>query len=767
MKLARVLGFIAAVSLACADGPAGPGDGQPAALAVTSTGVGPVSIGDEVQLVAELRDADGRMVAGAAVSWTSSDPGVATVSAEGVVTAKSPGTADIMAVAGGASATVRFSVTNSDRDVLVAFYNATDGPNWVDNTNWLTDAPLDDWHGVRTDAAGRVSVLSLRRNQLTGEIPAELGDLANLEYLYLDGNQLTGQIPAELGGLANLESLYLYRNQLTGEIPAELGGLANLESLYLLGNQLTGQIPAELGGLANLEYLYLFANQLTGQIPAELGGLANLESLRLDANQLTGQIPAELGDLANLESLRLDDNVGLTGALPLALASLSILEVFWYQGTGLCVPADESFRAWLSSIASHRGHRGTGVDCPEGGGARTYQAGETIATLPTGFWTPDVSSGASFQFSGGQVTIRFSDGGHVEEAGIRYTCRASGGCRIAGRVVAQGTIEASSGGGDGNRSPAAAVFIPARSVNAGGSVTLDASSYFSDPDGDALTYVASSSNAGVAMASVSGSTVTVTGVAEGSATIAITARDPGGLTATQWTPVTVSSGTSQSDREILEALYHATGGASWTNSVNWLTGADLGDWTGVNTDADGRVTYLNLQRNQLTGEIPAELGGLANLESLWLNRNQLTGEIPAELGGLANLERLNLRENQLTGEIPAELGGLANLEGLYLSGNRLTGEIPAELGGLANLEHLHLSENQLTGEIPAELGGLANLEYLGLSNNQLTGEIPGDFLQLGSLDWFDFHDNDGLCAPTTSAFTAWLGGINNWNGPRC
>ena len=44
---------------------------------------------------------------------------------------------------------------------------------------------------------------------MTGAIPAELGNLANLEELTLDDNQLTGAIPAELGNLANLEELTL------------------------------------------------------------------------------------------------------------------------------------------------------------------------------------------------------------------------------------------------------------------------------------------------------------------------------------------------------------------------------------------------------------------------------------------------------------------------------------------------------------------------------------------------------------------------------
>ena len=165
-------------------------------------------------------------------------------------------------------------------------------------------------------------MLSLSDNQLTGEIPTELGDLANLEELYLWGNQLTGEIPTELGSLANLTGLSLSDNQLTGEIPTELGDLANLEELYLWGNQLTGEIPAELGSLANLTGLWLSDNQLSGEIPSELGSLTNLTRLRLQDNELTGEIPSELGSLANLEVLLLARNQ-LTGCIPAGLLGMA------------------------------------------------------------------------------------------------------------------------------------------------------------------------------------------------------------------------------------------------------------------------------------------------------------------------------------------------------------------------------------------------------------------------------------------------------------
>ena len=158
-----------------------------------------------------------------------------------------------------------------DEAALIALYNATDGPNWGNDTNWLTDAPLGDWTGV-----------SANRITSNDRVVGECGTV-----LRLDNNQLSGEMPAELGNLLSLERLSLNDNQLSGEIPAELGNLLNLQRLELDGNRLSGEIPAELGSLPNLDYLYLADNRLSGGIPIELGTIPNL---RLDGNQLGGRI---------------------------------------------------------------------------------------------------------------------------------------------------------------------------------------------------------------------------------------------------------------------------------------------------------------------------------------------------------------------------------------------------------------------------------------------------------------------------------------------
>ena len=169
--------------------------------------------------------------------------------------------------------------SETDREALIALYNATGGPDWRYSNHWLSDVPISEWEGVIIDDNGRVTELFLGGNQLSGEIPPELGILANLTRLHLDGNQLSGEIPPELANLANLKYLDLGGNQLSGEIPAELDNLANLIDLALNDNQLSGEIPAELGDLASVTRLALSYNQLSGRIPPELGNLANVSGV--------------------------------------------------------------------------------------------------------------------------------------------------------------------------------------------------------------------------------------------------------------------------------------------------------------------------------------------------------------------------------------------------------------------------------------------------------------------------------------------------------
>jgi Leucine-rich repeat (LRR) protein len=266
---------------------------------------------------------------------------------------------------------VNAQIDMQDSLALVDFYDSTDGPNWKNNSNWLTVEPVANWYGISIKD-NRVVQVDLEYNHLKGMIPCSIVNLSGLKQLTLYGNQLHGSIPACLGNMVHLESLGLFGNNLSGVIPPELGNLVNLIALDLgsnnLGgsiplfeklvhlnrinlsfNHLTGKIPssfAELPELGSIDlsqnklhgtipefgsvckYFYgdldLSYNQLNGKIPRSLGNIIFLQyaELILSHNQLTGNIPAALGNLS-VGSLRLDHNL-LSGEVPLALHNIHI-----------------------------------------------------------------------------------------------------------------------------------------------------------------------------------------------------------------------------------------------------------------------------------------------------------------------------------------------------------------------------------------------------------------------------------------------------------
>ena len=337
---------------------------------------------------------------------------------------------------------------------------------------------------------------------------------------------------------------------------------------------------------------------------------------------------------------------------------------------------------------------------------------------------------AGVSVSGSTVTIRAVATG---SATITITAWDPGG--LTATQTARVTVT------QANRAPRPVGTIPAQTLAPGGTATINASTYFTDPDGDALTYAATTSDATVASASVSGSIVTVTALATGSATATVTARDPQGLEAQQSFLVTV---TASADRQALVAFFEAAGGENWSRNDNWLTDAPLKDWYGVRVNRAGRVVSLDLAINNLRGRISPEIGNLSELVTLNLRRNWrpgpaeigLTGPIPTELGNLSKLNDIVLSSNELTGPIPSELGELANLARLDLGWNDLTGTIPDDIGRLTNLTDLDLAQNNLTGTIPPWIADLVSLTDLNLHGNGLRGEIPSALanLSLSSLD---------------------------------
>ncbi len=104
----------------------------------------------------------------------------------------------------------------------------------------------------------------------------KLYPLLSVLFLFYWGCEYIDTTPTEVTlwgvvySVEDTDSLDLGSNQLTGEIPPEIGNLTNLTYLSLSGNQLTGSIPPEIGNMTSLSYLWLGGNQLTGEIPESI-----------------------------------------------------------------------------------------------------------------------------------------------------------------------------------------------------------------------------------------------------------------------------------------------------------------------------------------------------------------------------------------------------------------------------------------------------------------------------------------------------------------
>ncbi|KAG6421462.1 hypothetical protein SASPL_118015 [Salvia splendens] len=151
------------------------------------------------------------------------------------------------------------------------------------------------------------------------------------------------------------------------------------------------------------------------------------------------------------------------------------------------------------------------------------------------------------------------------------------------------------------------------------------------------------------------------------------------------------------------------------------------------------LTILNLTSNLFTGTVSKEIGKLKHLEQLSLSFNFFT-TILTPFENLSSLGLVDLSHNNLSGQIPEELGNLAGLCFLFLNNNLLSGEIPPSLGSCTALQALDLSYNQLTGDVPPELSGFHEMRrFMNLSHNQLKGAM--ELSKLSAVEEIDLSSN--------------------------
>uniref|UniRef100_A0A7N2LF11 non-specific serine/threonine protein kinase n=1 Tax=Quercus lobata TaxID=97700 RepID=A0A7N2LF11_QUELO len=207
-------------------------------------------------------------------------------------------------------------INETDRLALLEFKaKITDDPLQV-MSSWNDSIHFCQWQGFTCGRRHqRVIVLDLRsskldNNKISGKIPTGIGNLTNLERLYmsnntlsvnslsfspididLSGNKFTGVLLMEIGNLKDLEHFDISENMLFGEIPTSLGSCVKLEFLAMRRNFFKGVIPSSLESLRGLETLELSNNNFFGNIPRFLEHFDFLQLLNLSYNQFEGEVP--------------------------------------------------------------------------------------------------------------------------------------------------------------------------------------------------------------------------------------------------------------------------------------------------------------------------------------------------------------------------------------------------------------------------------------------------------------------------------------------
>ena len=651
------------------------------------------AIGQTVQFTATVLDQNGQRVANAVVTWSSSAESVATVSAQGLVTAVKNGTARITATSGSAAQDVDVKVMQVAGSIVIEPNEITSeninsgyqlAATVLDENGHLVDDATVSWSSsdesvATVSAQGLVTSLkngiaritassgsATHTIDITVRVPIPSPDRDALIALYHatggsgwknNRNWLSDQVVGHWRGVTTdvdgrISKLILRNNLMSGSLPPEIGQLSALQHLDLQGNLLSGSLPPEIGQLSALQQLHLPDNLLDEPIPAEIGQLSALQYLTLEGNRISGSIPVEIGQLANLDTLRLGEN-HLTGEIPPSIGQLTRLKFFELHHNSL-----------------------TGSIPPELGNLNELVRLTLSWNALTGEIPPEI-----------------------------------------GQLTKLETLWLFNNDLTGELQPAIGQLSSLKQLHAGGN-------------------------------KLTGEIPSEIGQLSSLVDLNLDVNQLSGEIPPEIGKLGNLEGLLLNENQLSGTIPPEIGQLGSLESL-WLHENQLSGEIPPEIGKLDNLEGLLLNKNQLSGTIPPEIGQLGSLDRLWLTENRLSGELPSELGKLSNLVHLLASGNQLSSNIPPEIGEMSSLVLLHLQNNKLSGEIPVEIAQLEDLFELNLSNNVgIHGRLPDEFTRNSSLRLLYLDGTQICVPV-GDIFDT----WFSgFQEIKGdRCSPQHSS----------------
>ncbi|XP_047055864.1 tyrosine-sulfated glycopeptide receptor 1-like [Lolium rigidum] len=476
--------------------------------------------------------------------------------------------------------------------------------------------------------------LNASNNSFLGAIPSSLCAICPaLAVLDVSVNALSGTVSPGFGACSKLLVLSAGRNNLTGELPDDLFDVTTLQQLLLPSNRIQGRLDRlNIANLTNLVKLDLTYNALTGELPASIGALTVLEELRLGKNNLTGTIPPALSNWTSLTYLDLRSNsfVGDLGAYDFSgLVNLTVFDVAANNFSGTMPRTIYS----CTSVTALRvaNNEITGQVAPEIGNMVKLQfislTINSFTNISGMFWNlrgcKDLTALlVSYNFYGEALPDAGWVGDHV--SGVRLIVMEK--CDLTGQIPSW--------------------ISKLHSLNvlnlAGNRLTGPIPTWLGGMK--KLYYVDLSDNhfAGAIPPSL-----------------------------TELLLLTSEKARAEFNPGHMPVVFTLTP----NNGAAIRQGRAYYQMNGV-------AATLNLSDNDLSGEIPEEVGLMKTLQVLDLSHNNLSGGITPKFSGLVKLQILDLQWNHLTGSIPQALSKLHFLASFNVSHNDLEGPIPT--GGQFN-----------------------------------------------------------------------------------
>eukprot|EP01117_Protostelium_nocturnum_P000457 TRINITY_DN1052_c0_g1_i1.p1 TRINITY_DN1052_c0_g1~~TRINITY_DN1052_c0_g1_i1.p1 ORF type:complete len:1229 (+),score=344.14 TRINITY_DN1052_c0_g1_i1:112-3798(+) len=563
------------------------------------------------------------------------------------------------------------SLAQFDRPALVDFYNAFNGANWINNTNWLSDVHHCEWFGIVCYDAGIAKVVvgfRLPLNNLEGSLPPNFfgtfpylvgldlssniisgtlddsickgkylqyvelslniigGTLPNcwteasqVYYFSIRYNRFVGTFPETFGNLRNLTAFDLSENQLEGSIPDHFCMVnQTITYFFVIDNLFSGRLPECFGSFQKIHYLYFDANNFSGTIPESILRLNSTDSFSASGNNFEGSIPDVFNENQKLRVMWLGEN-NLTGNLPDSLYKLKYMVEFRcdYNRLEGEVPASWSqLVKTRTMVLAHNRLTGPFPSIP------------TLTFLNV--QNNSLSGGVDFLTT--NLVIQFLDLSHNNFSGV-----------VPYNLIAASTE---------------------------------------------ISHIALNNN------NFSGPLFN--------------------LQVVKLAPVTY-----------LDASYNQFSGQMSLAFLPQLTTFKIN-----NNKMQGYIyafgasdilTVMDYSNNQFIGPIPAIIGFITSLEVFKVDNNRLVGGIPNRIADLKKLKTFTCSKNQLQTSDLSVLAKIPSLEIVDISSNKINATLPETMGNLENLQYFDASDNSMSGTIPDGLFSIPNLATLNLANNNFRG----------------------------------------------